>query len=116
VNGGAEIRSCRRTKTCLTQVAHASPLAADRLRGAQIGRDFFSKKAAACNARRRHASPTTSAWCIDRKITKATLRPEQTNEMRIGVLDTIFQSDLFTQRDVNYIAQRPIDSGFHLFI
>jgi hypothetical protein len=78
--------------------------------------DFFSKKAAACSARRRHASPTTPAWCIDRKITKATLRPEQTNEMRIGVLDTIFQSDLFTQRDVNYIAQRPIDSGFHLFI
>jgi hypothetical protein len=88
-----------------------------RLRGAQIGQDFFLKKAAACSAKRRHACRlTTPTWCIDRKITKATLRPEQTNEMRIGVLDTTFQSDLFTQRDVNYIAQRPIDSGFHRFI
>jgi hypothetical protein len=56
------------------------------------------------------------SWCIDRKRSKATLRQEQTNAMRIGVLAVRFQCDLFTQQGVNYAAQTPIDVGFHRLI
>jgi hypothetical protein len=52
-------------------------------------------------------------WYIDRKEITATLRAEQTNEMRIGLLDTSFQCDQFTQRDVNYTAEQAIDRRFH---